>query len=791
MKTITNSNQWMQNAKAALLNPIPVLALILALTACTNQELPGATDSAPATPGESRNVTITATLGSDEQPQTRLGHETDPNGGTTPGVIVKWSVSDAFKLYPGMGDASEFEIKAASEITNDGKTATFTGSLAGDASGAGNALYPATAALNNKGVATTTWASITLGMEGQKQTGNDSYAHLSAYDYMTASVADVSSLPTGNDLDFHHLAAMMTLKITGAPTGYTGTTDNAPELLTLTAGRATDNSGEYGTFRKTIKADGSDSDSPGNAALTSSINLMLDGITWDPSGFTAHLMMLPTDLSGKTFTVSVRCKDGTTYRYTTPQIGKAYVKGMRYTATIGGGNDWTKATDETQAAVFDNSTVAAEGFASGSGTQTDPYIIATAAQLKYFQEQVNASNIYSNKYIRLDTDIKIDEQGGWTPIGLSASGYFKGYFDGGGHTIYGTMIGNGEYCFGFFGYLKGNVSNLHIAADVKSAYPASGEVVTGGVAGYTTGANITGCSSSGTINGGNTTGGIVGHADKSSISCCIVRGEVKSSLNGIGSIGKSIEPHTGGIVGRLGSSSLLQSCTNTAVITGSLGKFHQAPIATGTYTAYSCTGGIAGYTGGVESSTVTTIRHCCNKGKVTVAEKSNAVANEPCYVGGLIGQMDTYTNLSDSENHGAVAGGQTKDSGSHCGGLVGVTASYTTVTRCTNRGTVTGNSAGTNSSNYTGGLVGNNIGTLHLCLNTLDAVVIKGNATTNKCYAGGLVGLNDGMVYDCCTNAATVDGATASNDNRIGGYYNEQYKDVTHCEQGHTSGGGN
>ena len=35
----------------------------------------------------------------------------------------------------------------------------------------------------------------------------------------------------------------------------------------------------------------------------------------------------------------------------------------------------------------------ATGFARGSGTSSDPYIIETAAQLAYFQSQVNDSKV--------------------------------------------------------------------------------------------------------------------------------------------------------------------------------------------------------------------------------------------------------------------------------------------------------------------------------------------------------------------------------------------------------------
>lgn len=812
MKTITNSNQWMRNAKTALPAPIPALALILSLaTACTNQELPGATD-ATTTTADTRTMTITATMADDRdsntggnndgQPQTRVSHETDPNGGVTPGVIVKWTKGDAFKLYPATGNAAEFEIKDGDDIKDDGKTATFTGSLGTDANGTGNALYPATAALKKTGEAATKWGDIALKMDGQKQTGDNNYAHLSSYDYMTASVTDVTSLPAGNDLAFHHLAAMMTLKITGAPTDYTattggnGTTDNSPELLTLTAGQAPGGSGEYGIFYKSIGANGKliTSNYP---STTSSINLALEGITWGAEGFTAHLMMLPTDLKDKTFTVSVRCKDGTTYRYTTPQIGKKYVAGMRYTATIPGGNNWTKATGETNALVFNNDTQAATSFASGKGTATDPYIIATAGELKYLVEQVNKEegyNTFSNKYFRLATDIIVENGTNWTPIGLNIGNklrYFAGHFDGNDHTIYGTLTNsdNGtesgkDSNFGFFGNISnGSVCNLHIKAKITNAYAGSSSVYTGGLAGTINYTEISGCSSDGEIQGGTTTGsgdshtgGLIGFANSgSTISNCTVSGTVTAGAMTT-SKGKN---NTGGVAGYISSngtahSATMQSCTNHAVITGSPGGGSKD----------SNTGGIAGHT------SYTSISHCTNHGQVTV---QYTASGGNCYVGGLIGIMETNTKLSDSENQGAVTGGQVYTEGyvSCCGGLTGQTIASATATNCTNSGTVSGNTESSKIKKYTGGLVGRNYGTLHQCLNTAEAAVTGETSAGGSC-TGGLVGYyNGGAVYNCCTNLANVNSATPEDGNRIGGYDNYERSKVKDCDQGHTHRGGN
>ena len=89
----------------------------------------------------------------------------------------------------------------------------------------------------------------------------------------------------------------------------------------------------------------------------------------------------------------------------------------------------------------------AEGFASGTGTEEDPYIIETAEQLAYFRAQVDGGRTFEAEYVKLAKDIDLANIP-FDPIGF---GYWKedkvvdevdnntvfmGTFDGGNHTIY-------------------------------------------------------------------------------------------------------------------------------------------------------------------------------------------------------------------------------------------------------------------------------------------------------------------------------------------------------------------
>lgn len=121
----------------------------------------------------------------------------------------------------------------------------------------------------------------------------------------------------------------------------------------------------------------------------------------------------------------------------------------------------------------------ADGFAGGSGTEEDPYIIVTAEQLAYFAQSVNSGDRYYDTYIRMDSDIQLndttdwehwgqtDENGSiispvnvWTPIGDNQ--WLNCIFDGNGHTVSGVYINNEKNCQGLFGECNGTIKNVGV-----------------------------------------------------------------------------------------------------------------------------------------------------------------------------------------------------------------------------------------------------------------------------------------------------------------------------------------
>ena len=101
---------------------------------------------------------------------------------------------------------------------------------------------------------------------------------------------------------------------------------------------------------------------------------------------------------------------------------------------------------KTSADEWDGEAVA-DGFDSGTGTEGDPYIIETAAQLVYFRNQVDAGVTYAGQFVKLGKDIDLADKP-FDPIGfgywkeakvendVDKNTVFMGTFDGGNHTIY-------------------------------------------------------------------------------------------------------------------------------------------------------------------------------------------------------------------------------------------------------------------------------------------------------------------------------------------------------------------
>ena len=161
-------------------------------------------------------------------------------------------------------------------------------------------------------------------------------------------------------------------------------------------------------------------------------------------------------------------------------------------------------------------------FAAGRGTESEPWVIATAAQLDEVRNFPEA-NFELGKDIDLSSYLNPNTTG-WKPIEN-----FAGTFDGKKHTINGLWINLSSIDnVGLFARTKGNtkISNLFVKIDNKGI---TGKDGVGGICGILEG-SIKNCMVTGDINGICYVGGICGSSG-SYISQCASSGNITANKN--------------------------------------------------------------------------------------------------------------------------------------------------------------------------------------------------------------------------------------------------------------------
>lgn len=219
---------------------------------------------------------------------------------------------------------------------------------------------------------------------------------------------------------------------------------------------------------------------------------------------------------------------------------------------------------------------------TGSGTETDPYQISTAAGLIWFRDIVNGSNGQTPNHgacAVLMNDIVLNDgtfdangtytRGSsntapekWTPIGKYTDDNDKtpytGTFDGQGHTIKGLYVNSASDAYvGLFGCLEGAaVRNLTVDGYVQGCNTV------GGIAGYASNAAIENCSNHCSVTGSSTSkiGGIAGlNFDGAKIIDCYNVGTIRNS---------NVYEACGGIV--WGNAGTVSNCYNVGTISGNV-----------------------------------------------------------------------------------------------------------------------------------------------------------------------------------------------------------------------------
>ena len=223
-----------------------------------------------------------------------------------------------------------------------------------------------------------------------------------------------------------------------------------------------------------------------------------------------------------------------------------------------------------------NGTTVSTSFASGSGTENDPYVINTASELAYLAQQVNDGNSFSGVYFVITNNLNINSHS--LIIGDSQAHPFSGVINGNGHTIKNVNISSSNAYVGLFSYFDGTIYNIGFESIVIVSN-SNQESTFVGVFGYA-GSNsiIHDIYSTGTISATGTSyvyaGGLCGYNDGNIYN-------VYSSCN-VTCISNDYLAYAGGLVGYLNNGNL-----NNSFAAGNVS-------AKGSTTNYSRNGGLVG-----------------------------------------------------------------------------------------------------------------------------------------------------------------------------------------------------
>jgi hypothetical protein len=320
--------------------------------------------------------------------------------------------------------------------------------------------------------------------------------------------------------------------------------------------------------------------------------------------------------------------------------------------------------------------VNSHAYSGGNGTEQNPYLISSKADMEMLASEVNSRQSHKGDYFLLTRDLTTPAD---TITGIIGSSYpFSGIFDGGKHEIAVKINTTAGYVYaGLFGYIDGaTIKNLGVSGSVK-AIGSSIFAYAGGICGMISETNrttITNCYNNGSISSEASTfsssGGICGriYSDaNTTISNCYNNGNISSEAGSAS--------YSGGICGEVDSdaNTIISNCYNNGSISSEANSF-------------SSSGGICG---DVSSEGSTPISNCYNTG--SISSESNSFSRS----GGICGDVssDANTPISNCYNTGYIC------SDKCAGGIAGEIYDNGIIINCYNIGNVS-------SSDYAGGIVG-------------------------------------------------------------------------------------
>ena len=381
---------------------------------------------------------------------------------------------------------------------------------------------------------------------------------------------------------------------------------------------------------------------------------------------------------------------------------------------------------------------------SGEGTEENPYLIQSGADLAYFKNQIANGNTYKYKYVKMTKSIDLNGSN-------FMLGSFAGHFDGDIYTIRGLAINNTSSNTGLFSKLLagGTLNNITLYGDIL------GKGICGSIVGESNG-TVSGCTNYAQVKGNGQRGGIVGYAYAPIVNC-VNYGKVTSNESGWnvgGIVGQTIDSiincvnngdvdgatSVGGMFGETtdGIVISISNCTNNGSVTGTWGVGGMSGNGYNTlfnndrnYGKISGTGQVGGITGKGKG----TIDTCFNYGDITSQSAT----------GGIAGEV-TGGSILKSENHGSITGyASGSNKGDRTGGIAGQ-FNGVEVSQCKNYGIITG-------TNTLGGLIGK---TWNSNRAKFDELVNYGTIYGSSYLVGGIFGTADVCDISNCENHGEI-----------------------------------
>lgn len=284
----------------------------------------------------------------------------------------------------------------------------------------------------------------------------------------------------------------------------------------------------------------------------------------------------------------------------------------------------TQSAKEIQRAKLIRMRPVTPAFGGGRGTEADPFIIASAEDLRTLS-YVGDDDLMRSSFYRQTADIDLTGTA-FTPIS-TLDLPFTGSYDGGGHVIANLNVSIEGANAGLFGYLKGaEVKDI----DFRSAKISAGANYAGAVAGVLNGGSISGCrvdENSLISSAARGAGGIVGFVRNGRISEC--------ASHACMTAGTDI---AGGIAGYLNTNAATQeilviNCTFEPVYKN--GKMASAQLQTSAADAYM--GGIAGSANATNSMGTVSIVNCY--AYPLEMRSTQAGGTKVNYIGGIVGRI--------------------------------------------------------------------------------------------------------------------------------------------------------